>query len=248
METTTPFDLNQAIQCWRENLAQSPAFRSENLYELETHLRDSIALLQRKDLTAEESFLIATKRIGNNGMLEAEFAKQNARSVWLDRALWILFGAQLWSLASVLSFQLQTILRGCLPRANEWLAACGFGRISESIPGQVFYVIALPLTVLGSAKICSLFHHWAERRGWSPLGFILGQPRLLAFVYGLLCFAPAAIYYGMGLLVQKYSLERYSGMSPASGYTSFILAVFQVTVFAMIVMVIARRRLRLSRS
>jgi hypothetical protein len=248
MQEDNSFDLNCAIQLWRENLAQSPAFRSENLYELETHLRDSIALLQRNGLSAEESFLIAAKRIGSNGMLEAEFAKQNARSVWLDRALWILFGAQLWTLASVLSIQVQTILRSCLPKANEWLAAYGFGRISESIPGQVFYVIALPLTVLASAKIYSLFHLWAERRGWSPLGFILGHPRSLAFAYGLLCLSPLLIQIVMGWFVHKYSLERFSGMSLASGYTLYALVVLQVAVFAMIVMVIARKRLRLSHS
>ena len=46
MENQTAFDLNQAIQRWRENLANSPAFRSENLNELESHLRDSISTLE----------------------------------------------------------------------------------------------------------------------------------------------------------------------------------------------------------
>src|ERR1043165_8539789 len=58
MEATTPFDLNQAIQRWRENLGQSPAFRSENLFELESHLRDSIATLQRQGLSDEEALLV----------------------------------------------------------------------------------------------------------------------------------------------------------------------------------------------
>ena len=50
METTsTPFDLNQAIQQWRDGLAQSPAIRGENLDELEVHLRDSVATLQARD-------------------------------------------------------------------------------------------------------------------------------------------------------------------------------------------------------
>ena len=107
METATPFDLNQEIQRWRETLGQSPAFRSENLYELETHLRDSIAVLQRQGLSAEESFLVAVKRLGKTGSLEAEFAKQNAQSIWLDRALWMLIGAQIWSLASILTNSLR---------------------------------------------------------------------------------------------------------------------------------------------
>lgn len=248
MEIPASFDLNQAIQRWRENLAQSPAFHRENLYELETHLRDAIAVLQRQGLSVDESLLVAVKRLGKNGPLEAEFSKQNARAVWLDRALWILLGAQLWGLASVLAYSLQTFLKAALPKTNELLAPYGFGRISESIPGQLFYVIALPVTVLAGAKICSIIHHRAERRGLSPLGFVLDRPRFLACVYGLLCLAPMAIQYGLGLLVQKYSLERYSGMSLASGYTLYALVVLQAAVFAVIVMVIARRRLRWSRN
>jgi len=43
MQNENPFDLNNAVQQWREKLAQAPAFQSENLNELESHLRDSVA-------------------------------------------------------------------------------------------------------------------------------------------------------------------------------------------------------------
>ncbi len=92
METTTPFDLNNAIRDWRKNLAQSPSFHSENLDELESHLRDSTSALSGRGLSAEEAFIIATKRIGQPCVLQSEFTKVNATSVWLDRALWMLAG------------------------------------------------------------------------------------------------------------------------------------------------------------
>ncbi len=245
METTTPFELNQAIQQWRENLGQSPAFRSENLYELETHLRDAIETLQGGGLSDEEAFLIAAKRIGNSSQLETEFAKQNSRSIWLDRALWILLGAQLWTLASVLSFSVQTLLQAAIPKANELLSTYGFGRISESIPGQVFYVIALPATILVSVKLFWMIQHWAERRGWTPLNFVLNRPRLLAGVYVILFLSPLGVQYVTALLVQWLALERYAGMSLASGSALYVLVGLQLVVFASMVMVIARRRLRL---
>ncbi len=94
MENQTAFDLNRAIQTWRENLAQSPAFERENLNELESHLRDSIAKLQTRGLSAEEALIVATKRIGQSGALEKEFGKVNGRAVWLDRLLWALLGVQ----------------------------------------------------------------------------------------------------------------------------------------------------------
>ena len=64
MENQTEFDLNRAMATWRQQLGQSPAYREENLEELESHLRDSIATLAGKGLTDEEAFLVATRRVG----------------------------------------------------------------------------------------------------------------------------------------------------------------------------------------
>jgi len=92
METTTAFDLNRAIQQWRENLAQSPAFRSENLDELESHLRDSTDILVAKGLSEDEAFVIAVRRCGNRQQLQAEFAKPGLIETWFFRVVWILVG------------------------------------------------------------------------------------------------------------------------------------------------------------
>jgi hypothetical protein len=96
METQTAFDLNLAIQRWREDLARSTAFQNENLNELESHLRDSIDRLRTSQLSAEEAFLIATRRIGPSRQLEAEFGKLNRGNLWLGRAMWMLIGIQVW--------------------------------------------------------------------------------------------------------------------------------------------------------
>src|SRR6185312_3597451 len=96
MEDQTAFDLNLAIRLLRENLAQSPALRTENLNELESHLRDSVAALQTRGLATEEAFLIATRRLGQSQQLEPEFSKLNRGNIWLGRAIWMLIGLQVW--------------------------------------------------------------------------------------------------------------------------------------------------------
>ena len=106
METTTPFDLNQAIQQWRDGLAQSPAIRGENLAELEVHLRDSVSALEAKGLAADEAFLVATKRAGSDTVLGKEFAKANPQSVWLDRVFWTLVLVQAWNALCNLGYSL----------------------------------------------------------------------------------------------------------------------------------------------
>jgi signal peptidase I len=85
MENQTSFDLSGAIQKWRRNLAQSAAFDSSDLDELEAHLRDAIPALQAAGLSAEESFVIASRRIGTRYALESEFGKINGGPAWLNR-------------------------------------------------------------------------------------------------------------------------------------------------------------------
>jgi hypothetical protein len=111
METTTPFDLNRAIQQWRENLAQSPAIRAENLDELETHLRDSVSTLQARDLSVDEAFLIAAKRVGSGAVLGKEFGKVNAVNVWVERCLWALVAMQIWGALQEMFFSIGHYLR-----------------------------------------------------------------------------------------------------------------------------------------
>ncbi len=129
METTTTFDLNRAIQRWRENLAQSPAFQSENLHELEAHLRDSVTGLQSRGLSEEEAFLVATRRLGATDALGNEFGKVNVGAVWRARALWMLAGmlsiTVAWDLSRAVSWSLLYLgsLTGMDGFSLGWLSA-----------------------------------------------------------------------------------------------------------------------------
>jgi hypothetical protein len=92
MDNSTQFDLDQAIQQWREALTGSPAFKSGDIDELETHLRDSVATLEAKGLSSHEAFWVANSRLGNNSALNGEFEKVNVELVWLNRVLWMVTG------------------------------------------------------------------------------------------------------------------------------------------------------------
>jgi hypothetical protein len=103
METTTHFDLNQSIRMWRDTLAQSATMRTEELDELEHHLRDSIVQLRERQLTEEESFFIAARRLGGGEVLACEFAKVNPVRVWQSRLCWMLAGVFLVTVIGNLS-------------------------------------------------------------------------------------------------------------------------------------------------
>lgn len=92
MENSTPFDLNQALRQWRASLQNLGGFRAEELEELEGHLRESISTLHARGLSVQEAFLIATRRLGSERQLSAEFAKADPQRVWSERAMWMVAG------------------------------------------------------------------------------------------------------------------------------------------------------------
>ena len=104
MENITEFDLNLALRRWLERLGQSPQVKAENLKELESHVRDSVVQLQSKGLSSEESFLVATHRVGSAEKLEPEFAKVNRspRNLIIHGVILVFFSVGCWFLWGVM--------------------------------------------------------------------------------------------------------------------------------------------------
>lgn len=90
MENQTRFDLNAAVENWRNELAAQPNLATDDRRELETHLRDAIAGFQQRGLNDEESFWLARRRVGQPQQLVEEFVKANPTKVWRERAFWML--------------------------------------------------------------------------------------------------------------------------------------------------------------
>ena len=130
MENISQFDLNTALRLWLERLGQSPQIKVENLKELESHVRDSVVRLQTKGLSSEESFLIATHRVGSAAKLEPEFAKVN-HSPWnmvIHGLILIFFSICCWFLWGILHFpQMMAYTREgrALPAFTQFVVGCG---------------------------------------------------------------------------------------------------------------------------
>jgi hypothetical protein len=89
MENQTRFDLNAAVESWRNELAAQPNLASDDRRELETHLRDAIAGFQQRGLNDEESFWLARRRVGQPPQLGEEFVKADPAKVWRERIFWM---------------------------------------------------------------------------------------------------------------------------------------------------------------
>jgi hypothetical protein len=130
MENVSQFDLNSALQHWLERLGQSPQVKAENLMELESHVRDSVVQLQTKGLSSEESFLIATHRIGSPAKLEPEFEKVNRNPLnkILHGLILIFFSIccyLLWGISQYPTLMGRALQGRPLPAPTEFVVTCG---------------------------------------------------------------------------------------------------------------------------
>ena len=246
METTTAFDLNQTIQRWRENLAHSPVLRSEDLAELESHLRDSVAGLQACGLTTDEAFLVASRRIGKADSLETEFGKVNHGTLWLDRVLWMLIGLQLWQL-----------VWGAIGMTSYGVATMGlvagsfdFATHGLTLPVVLFTSVRL-LALLGSLAIC----WWVIRRGQSLAlrieGLLDGRAKLVA-IFGVLClisWAVSALGGASWPLVMKFANPQIMGeVITSQNYAGMFTYYIQTGALILLTLILARKRLQLKKA
>lgn len=92
------FDLNKSVENWRSSLLQRESVSASEVDELESHLRDSVDALSSSELSAEEAFWVATRRVGSPEAIALEFTKINGARTWSRRVQWMLAGYLLISL------------------------------------------------------------------------------------------------------------------------------------------------------
>ncbi len=108
MERRTEFNLNKALQKWRDGLRSQRSFTEENIEELQTHLLDQMDALKEKELSVEEAFLLSKFRLGESKELAGEFKRINTNLRWKERACWLAIGLVgymfIYTIISALSF------------------------------------------------------------------------------------------------------------------------------------------------
>ena len=119
MENQTRFDLNAAVESWRNELSAQPNLASDDRRELETHLRDAVAGFQQRGLNDEESFWLARRRVGQPQQLGEEFVKADPAKVWRERAFWMAAGALTALFLFTTTMPLTAIIGYCFPSVGK---------------------------------------------------------------------------------------------------------------------------------
>ena len=86
------FNLDQAIEGWRQQMVRGGVDHPEALDELESHLRDEMETQVRGGANAQVAFNAAVERIGHAANLKHEFAKSFAAIDRLKHAAFTLAG------------------------------------------------------------------------------------------------------------------------------------------------------------
>jgi hypothetical protein len=248
MENPISFDLNCAIQSWRGNLAASPSFRGENLDELEVHLRDSIATLQGRGLSAREAFQIATQRIGTGSALESEFAKVNQSAVWFDRCLWILIAFQVWRIISGASVFAMVAASVLAMTVNGLLPGLGLRQFSESSIQVTAGLLGSPLTIAIVLAMAWRFCVRPREKLRSILRRLLLRPWALTLVL-FSCGVMFAAGYGWALPHWVYPILYHQSLNfPYPALRMFALRLPEFMILALLTLLVARKRLRTSKA
>ena len=117
---------------WRAYVARAAGVNGHDVDELEDHLRQQIAELNAAGLTADESFLIAVKRLGDVDGLSREFAREHSGRLWKQLLLsdddeparvssgWV--ETLVFAVAAAVAIQVARIAAGFPDEEPTWLA------------------------------------------------------------------------------------------------------------------------------
>jgi hypothetical protein len=241
MENQTAFDLNLAIQRWRADLENSPAFRQENLNELESHLRDSVAALLTRGLSDEEAFLIATRRIGKGRQLESEFGKLNRNSIWFERILWMLIALQLWPIV-------EGLVSSIVGYTFEW----GWRKMPHSSnAGGDIWPVVFSLLIQLAAVIAAAWLVLLVLRKSGALVQRIAAKLSDRFSFVTFCICGSALLCLLNWLILSLTVAWYNFSLNTPGHTEFhyltysqtFMNFLRIIAFAILTLLLARKQL-----
>ena len=225
-----PFDLNEAIEAWRRELADAGDLRASDIAELETHLRDGFAELRAGGLSEDESFLIARRRLGGEELVE-EFAKVNPNAIWAERGKWMLLGVLgfevFWSALNIICALVQMVVVRFVvgPAGSIWNSVLTTGATLAIFTYLLVRLVRGKWRLGGFGRLVALRH-----------------PAVLAICVGLMFLAEKALQ-SIQMIVATASLDSYGYRNTivTSGYLNYGLA-FVTLVFLATASAIAHRR------
>jgi hypothetical protein len=208
-DTDPTSTIEEQISQWRSYLRRRQAIHLVDVAELEDHLREQIARLTAAGLSADESFLVAVKRMGSLDAVSREFAREHSDRLWKQlvvspsgsgqpqlaarRDALVAFGL---AVASALAIKLPAL----------------FGLTFKAAPG--FYARNLSLFVL---PLLTGYFAWKRRLDRRTVGWLAAAFVGAAIAANAYSFAPSAATESLLALHLPIALLLVVGIAYAGG-------------------------------
>lgn len=182
------FDIELAIEQWKQSFDSIDTVRPDDVLELESHLRELVSELRKRELSDREAFMVATQRLGNAAELNGEFAKVNGATVWHKRVLWMLCGYVVYSVGSALIQTAATL-------ASTSVAIAGVGATATG-------ATATMVLAIGWAILLAIAYRQSKRP--------VAGPDRMPIVWGLIAGLAMIVGYGLcqgGVIIQARYVE-----------------------------------------
>ena len=221
------FDLNEQIARWRAGLAESEAYSTADIDELEAHLREEVGQLTAAGLSEQEAFLVAGRRLGDAAALENEFAKVNGRYILRKRLFWMTAGAFAYLLAACLA--------GACGNAGAFIGArVGLGAYAAAVAGLVGGTLGYGVILLLASLACRPNSN-LSRFGGLTLG-LRGQIVLFGSLVLVVAALGAATVLFSVLMTRTMGVEYIGRLAHISAYVHLLLPiVLPATLLAVLI-------------
>ena len=147
------FNLENAIENWKQSFGNNDAVSTEETFELEAHLRELIIDLSKCGLSQREAFLVGADRLGHPSELEQEYVKVNFGTQWRRRVFWMLAGYIAMTVGGAL--------------VSAVVAITGTGMAFAGVGGTAAGVAMLAVMVLGWSGLIVLAYRQSHNFGGS---------------------------------------------------------------------------------
>ena len=216
------FDLDKQIASWRQRFLNDSAFYSDEVEELENHVRDAVERFVAEGYTERDAFLEATRLLGDPTMLRREY--KNSRPV-IER----LFVPA--AVVAVATFLLP-ILAVTLAGIDWWQTAIYYTILSPLGHALLTGLHFLAVFVVIWAGALRMGRSGQRRFALTGSGLLMGL--MLAFTFVQLA-TPSSVHFlytlTMPALVLMLSLFfKGSRLVAATGVLACLLSVWAVTV------------------
>lgn len=196
-------DTEARVGEWRTAISRSRAIDDNDVDELESHLRDQIADLEKVGLSDDEAFLVAVKRLGEVDAVTAEYAREHGDRLWKQLALPRADGTNARPFVTMLVFaalaavllQAARLIGGAGGDLEPWVIRdagllvltplVGYFAVRRRMPGRRLLPVALIVVALAIALTVFPFAALgADGPGATTLIVALHLPVLLWFLVG----------------------------------------------------------------